>query len=367
MKRFGILFLLICRCVCAGEAAPGQSGKSFADPIDREVDESSPAHRFVIVPGKDPSGWSFTLEPYLWATGMAGKIGVKGEPPSSIDYSARTVLQHLDWGIFAKGEVRKDKWGLLADGFFAQLSASGSQPGGLYKDIDVTVQQGMASLALAYRVLEDRAWFVDVYAGARYNYLGIDVTGSLDDSAIQQLGDTVVERVSSEARSRLEDIVREELARRGENRSPILPDRAANALRDALAARMKAKAAPEIAKAEAAIASAKKKLSKAITEALEDELSTGDSGAQWWVDPIVGLRAQVNLTRWLFLAAQGDVGGFYAGSRIAWNVQATVGVNFTRNVYAEIGYRYFYMDYNRDGAVYDAAEFGLFSGIGVKF
>jgi hypothetical protein len=369
MKRLRILVLLLCPGLHAGELTFGpklrEAGKSLTEPVGD--DSASSGRRFVIVPGKDPEGWSFTLEPYLWAIGMAGKIGVKGEPPSSVDYNARTVLQHLDWGIFAKGEVRKDKWGLLADGLFAQLSASGSQPGGLYKDIDVTVQQGMASLALACRVVEDRAWFVDVYAGARYNYLGIDVAGSVNETTLQQLGDTIVERVAAEARAGLGSVIQDELARRGENRRPVLPERAANALHEALAARLKAKAAPEIARAEAAVTVAKRKLASEIAEALRDELSTGERGEQWWVDPIIGARGQINFTRWLFLAAQGDVGGFYAGSRIAWNVQATVGINFTRNVFAEVGYRYFYMDYNRSGAVYDAAEFGLFSGLGVKF
>ena len=368
MRRIGILFLLLSPCLHAGEPVARASGKSFTDPIESERVSPLLDDRFVTVPGKDPSGWSFNLEPYLWATGMAGKIGVKGEPPSSIDYRPKTVLQHLDWGVFARGEIRKDKWGLLADGFFAQLSASGSQPGGLYRNLDVTVQQGMASLALAYRVAERRAWFIDVYAGARYNYLGITATGEVNDETVDELSNAVVERIASDVRSTLEDAVRGELTRRKAERSPsVLPDRLANALREALAAQVKAKAAPEIARAQAAVAAAKKKLAGEIAEALRDNLSTEERGDQWWFDPIVGLRGQVNITRWLFLAAQGDVGGFYAGSRIAWNVQATIGVNITRNVYAEAGYRYFYMDYDRDGAIYDAAEFGIFSGIGVKF
>ena len=85
------------------------------------------------------------------------------------------------------------------------------------------------------------------------------------------------------------------------------------------------------------------------------------------MDPIVGLRGQINFTRWLFLAAQGDVGGFGAGSQIAWNAQASLGVNFTRNLFGELGYRYFYMDYTNGGALYNAAEAGIFGGIGVKF
>ena len=42
-------------------------------------------------------------------------------------------------------------------------------------------------------------------------------------------------------------------------------------------------------------------------------------------------------------------------------------VNFTRNLFAEMGYRYFYMDYVKNGLIYDAAQSGLFMGVGVKF
>jgi len=79
------------------------------------------------------------------------------------------------------------------------------------------------------------------------------------------------------------------------------------------------------------------------------------------------VRGQVNLTRWLFLAVKCDVGGFYAGSRIAWNLNGSIGVNFTRNIFAELGYRYYYLDYDNAGLLYKTAEKGIFSGIGVKF
>ncbi len=121
------------------------------------------------------------------------------------------------------------------------------------------------------------------------------------------------------------------------------------------------------AQAQARAAQAEKKLSKAIARRIENALPTFASGDQWWVDPIIGLRGQVNFTCWLFLAVQGDVGGFGAGSWFAANVTATLGVNITRNIFLETGYRFFYMDRSNDGFTYNAGEYGLFSGIGLKF
>ena len=100
--------------------------------------------------------------------------------------------------------------------------------------------------------------------------------------------------------------------------------------------RIDARLAQARANAQARVSQAEKKLSKAIAQRIESALPTSDSGNVWWIDPILGLRGQINFTRWLFLAAQGDVGGFGAGSQIAWNVQATLGVNFTRNIFAEL-------------------------------
>jgi len=45
-----------------------------------------------------------------------------------------------------------------------------------------------------------------------------------------------------------------------------------------------------------------------------------------WTDPLLGLRAVVPILDWLSVMALGDIGGFSAGSRLAW--QAMLGVDF---------------------------------------
>ena len=377
---------------------------------------------FEVVPGKDPNGWSFIIEPYLWGLGVDGTVGVK-RFDTHVDYNPVTVVKHLDWGIMAEGEVRKGKWGILGDGFFAQLSASGDPPGPLYNNANIKLQQGMVELALAYRIIDDRRGFLDIYAGARYNYFGIDVDASIDEAGIQDVSDDATRRISGAVGARvqravsaeaqklrtelgneeaiLEEDTRNRLARdlesdlqarlrrelagsrplreavrtedvlriakgvRGEYRAfvdAVLAERLAQER-----ARLDAAEANEVTKARARVAQAEKRLSKALSQELENRLPTSRSGDQWWVDPIIGLRTQINFTRWLFLALQGDVGGFGAGSEIAWFASGSLGVNFTRNLFAEMGYRYFYMDYVKNGLIYDAAQSGLFMGVGVKF
>src|SRR4029453_4586254 len=114
-----------------------------------------------------------------------------------VDYNPLTVVKHLDWGIMAEAEVRKGKWGILGDGFFAQLSATGDPPGPLYNNANIKLQQGMVELAFAYRIIDDRRGFLDIYAGARYNYFGIDVGASIDDSGVQEVGSLFARKIVS--------------------------------------------------------------------------------------------------------------------------------------------------------------------------
>ena len=108
-------------------------------------------------------------------------------------------------------EVRKGRWGILGDGFFAQLSGSGEPSGPLYDSANVTVQQGLASLALAYRVIDDRRGFVDVYAGARYNYFGINIGTSTDNAGIQQVGNDPAQSIASAVDARVQSAVNAEV------------------------------------------------------------------------------------------------------------------------------------------------------------
>lgn len=399
----------------AGETTPPAppAKHSLFEPIEDFTRDSilKPVAPFELVPGKDPNGWGFVLEPYVWAMGLDGNVGVKGLPASHVNSSARTVLQHLDWGIFARGEIRKGRWGLLADGYYAALSASATPSNKIYDSANVGLQQSLVSLALAYRIIDDRRGYLDLYAGARYNFIGSQFNSSLNDSRISQISDNLTSalgnRVDSaldsaisaaiaKATSSIDGIVSEisgnvgdrikeselrrlllgnedlrEMIRRGVLKGELTSDRVKDAFREYVRASAMAKvsAAKGVVDPvlESAASNAKKKLSKEISNRIKDVTPTYAAGSQWWVDPIIGLRGQINFTRWLFLAAQGDVGGFYAGSQIAWNVQATLGVNITRNVFAELGYRYMYVDYANGGFLYNMNSYGLYSGLGVKF
>lgn len=405
---------------------------SFLEPVGDFVNDSiiRPTAPFELVPGKNPNDWEFVVMPYLWAMGLSGKTGVGGLPPMNVNMSSKKILQNLDWAIMGQGEIRKGRWGLMADGYYAALSGSGELGGNLYKSGSLQLQQGLASLALAYRIVDDRRGFLDVYAGARYNYLGIQADLTQDPGGISALGDDIANGVASKISDKIRSLlasdrsllesslagavesgVSSELLSKHSKSKPTAehvalldrlagpssrrdrgPDRGPSRdvlraidrreLRNVLASAqgnireyIRAEAAAQVAAANGTLTpeiqarsdAAKNKMAKSISNAVEQSLPTHVAGDQWWIDPIVGLRGQINFTRWLFLAAQGDVGGFGAGSQITYNAQATLGVNFTRNIFGELSYRYMYVDYNKNNFLYQMNTFGLFSSLGFKF
>ncbi len=442
------LLLVTCATSPGGTPVePAPKKRSFLDPIGDFARDSilHPKTPFELVPGKDPNGWGFVIEPYLWAMGLSGSTGIVGMPPANVSFDASKVLQQLDWGIMGAAEVRKGRWGLLADGYYADLSGSSELGGVLYKSGSLDIQQGLASLSLAYRIIDDRRGFLDIYAGARYNYLGVEVYGNTDSEGIQDLSTGMTDRVASAIDSRVQqsvenirnqviaavssekqalegDIVQSVEAnlankvieraaadvqtrvdrrflkdlrerrldpvslgdrRRADSRREGIDPRRAEILRRSFRADrtgvfgdyIRAAVELEVARArgeetsalEKKAASAKAKASKQLANNIEEALPTQGSGDEWWVDPIIGLRGQINFTRWLYLTAQADVGGFGAGSQITWNVIGALGVNFTRNVYAELGYRYMYVDYTNDSFFYRMNSYGIYSSLGVKF
>lgn len=291
-----------------------------------------PKQPFELVPGKDPNGWAFVLEPYAWGPGLYGKVGLLDLPTASVNQSTVDILKKLNWGLFLRGEVRKGRWGLIADGFYAKFSMESDPGAGLYKSISAVSQQSMVSVALACRVLSDKRFYGDVYAGARYNYLGASASAEIDRAGVEALSRRLIETAAERFAPAL-------LAK-----YPGLKNVPASTLRQAAAIGV-----------------------RKLSDRIEEKLPTNVDASRWWIDPIIGLRGQVNFTRWLFAAAQADVGGFGAGSQITWNTQATLGVNFSRNIGFEAGYRYMYIDYDKDNFLYNVNMPGVFAGILLKF
>jgi hypothetical protein len=86
-----------------------------------------------------------------------------------------------------------------------------------------------------------------------------------------------------------------------------------------------------------------------------------------WVDPLVGLRGQAELSdRWFFRYA-GDVGGFGVSSDLIWNAFAGIGYNVNDSVGLLVGYRALGIDYSDGGFNMDVVSHGPVMGLEVRF
>lgn len=131
-------------------------------------------------------GWTFTLAPYLWATGLKGDIGVDGLPEVDVDVSFSDVLKHFDIGFMGAGEARYDRFGILTDLLYVKLSAhDGVNTRFIDADIDLTQKELTTLGAFEYRVLEGEGGSLDVLAGGRLWWLKteLDFDGAKIDAS----------------------------------------------------------------------------------------------------------------------------------------------------------------------------------------
>lgn len=378
----------------------------------------------VVIPqAPDDPGWTFRVEPYGWLTGLNGRTGV-GPLVANVDQSFSDIFDDINMAAALQIEARRGRLGILADGFYADLGSSGETPGPFYDDAGLDIKQFIGELAVAWRVYESPKAFVDVYAGMRYNDLKTDVSGSPDLAGNQAIGQTVADRVVStinervdsevesraddfesaaaaerdlieedlrsavlnDARDRVERDVRRQLDRFGRDHgfgknhrlvrvvtAEVKAERLALARANAQLATAKLRASAdatlqtEVAKAQAQVNKSEASLAKAIGNRITAALPTEASADVNWIDPIIGLRAQYDLTEKWYLAAKSDIGGFGVGSDFTWTAQATVGYQINESVSTEIGYRYMDSDFTDGAFVYDVAEHGVYLGLNVRF
>jgi hypothetical protein len=165
---------------------------------------------------------------------------------------------------------------------------------------------------------------------------------------IDALKDSIRSVIASRIGDRLEDIqrhpnipigplggrIRQEIAQRVEN---FIQEKEA-ALRariDALHLRGEARRAA----VQRAVDAAKARIGFQLALRLNKSLSQTKSKDDFWFDPYVGLRGRYNFNKTYYTAVRGEIGGFGVGADLMWEVEGVVGINLTRSIFTEIGYR----------------------------
>jgi hypothetical protein len=349
--------------------------------------------------------WQFTLAVPGLMPSLNGTIGVRGVN-ANIDIGLDQILQHLDMMFAMRAEARKGPFGMYAEVFYVGLSDD-TQVGGLINNIHETVNPYLIDWGLSWRLINQPNWFVDFAAGSHYTNVYEQLELHSDPPLIQQTSQKFVTNISDDLVARLNndishsefitqlkatiasDIVsqidrHDSLHRHERNpRIPIGPlggrteqdiarlvhdfvqakETALRARIDALHLRGEARRAA----VRRAVNAAETQIVNQLTFTLDRKLGQTISRDDGWFDPYVGLHTRYNFNKTFYAAVRGEVGGFGVGADLMWQVEGVLGINVSRYIFTEIGYRALAADFEKDNFTFDMVLHGPQITTGITF
>lgn len=134
--------------------------------------------------------WWFISATNSWVTAIDGEVGWRGMTVSA-DTSMSEVLDSLDLAYMTHFEFGYKRWSIGLDGVYAKLSDGASyEYGPIHGSMEMELEQAFVTARLQYRLVENEALTLDIFAGARWTYISteVDVHTSLsfDRPALQR-------------------------------------------------------------------------------------------------------------------------------------------------------------------------------------
>lgn len=125
----------------------------------------------------EASGWTFTVEPYMWLAGIDGTVAALGGPPVDIDASISDVLSALDIGLMGVGQARNGRFSIAGDAFWVKLGDEGGTPRQVLADkYDLTINNLMLTGVAGYSLIYQDGVNFDLVGGARLWSIENDLT-----------------------------------------------------------------------------------------------------------------------------------------------------------------------------------------------
>jgi opacity protein-like surface antigen len=111
-----------------------------------------------------------------WISGLSGDVGVKGVV-SDIEVGFEELFDHLTHvPIVLSADIRYKRWEFFGDGQYLEVGDSATLPGLLFTNANVHVKSGLAEAFLGYRLINCDKAALSIFAGARYTYLGANIS-----------------------------------------------------------------------------------------------------------------------------------------------------------------------------------------------
>jgi hypothetical protein len=347
--------------------------------------------------------WHFTIAAPGWMAGTDGTIGIRGIN-ADIDVGFDEILEHLDMIFAMRAEAQKGPFGIYGEVIYIGLSDH-AQINRLINNVDEQVDLTLVDGALSWRLINKPRGSLDFVAGTHYSNVYERLELHSDPIAIQQASEQFVDDVAADLRDRLNrDIsegefidalkssIRSNIASRigdrleDHERHPSIPigplggrireritQRVENFIeekRAALEARVNAlqlRGEARRAAVRRMVNAAKARIANQLSVRLNRSLNQTLSRDDYWFDPYIGLRGRYNFNKVFYTAVRGEIGGFGVGADLMWEVETVVGINLTRSIFTEVGYRALGVDYDNDGLLFDAVMHGPQITTGITF
>ena len=347
--------------------------------------------------------WQFTIAAPGWMAGLDGTIGVRGVN-ADIDIGFDQILQHLDMIFAARTEARKGPFGIYGELIYIGLSDN-AQINRLINNIHEQVDLTLVDGGLSWRLFNQPRWSLDFAAGTHYTNVYERLELHSDPVAIQQASQRFVNNIADDLRSRLDqDISNSEFLEalkstikadiinrignaleRHQNRPDIPIGPLGGRIREEIAQRVehfielkKAELRARIdalvergldrrAAVDRVVNEAKARIANQLAVRLNKSLSQTLARDDYWFDPYVGLRARYNFNKTYYTAVRGEIGGFGVGADLMWEVETVVGINLTRSIFTDIGYRALGGNFEDNGFRFDTVMHGPQITTGITF
>ncbi len=347
--------------------------------------------------------WQFTIAVPGWLASTNGTIGIRGVN-ADIDVPVTEVLQHFDAILAGRVEAQKGPFGIYGELIYMGLSDV-AQINGLINNIHETMDLTYVDGALSWRFINQPRWSLDFAAGTHYTNIYEQLELHSDPVAIQQASQRFVNNIADDLRSRLDqDISNSEFL--AELRSTIQADiisRIGNALerqqsrpnipigplggriredvarivedfiqakKTALRIRIDAlhlRGAARRAAVNRIVSAAEAQIVHQLAATLDTKFDQTIARDDDFFDPYVGLRGRYNFNKAFYTAVRGEIGGFGVGADLMWQVEGVIGINLTRSIFTEIGYRALGVDYENDDLLFDVVLHGPQITTGITF
>jgi hypothetical protein len=377
----------------------GLIGSSGAGTLDLQPKETAPPS----ITQSEP--WQFTIAAPGWVAGLDGTIGVRGVN-ANFDIGQDEILNHLDMIFAMRAEAQKGPFGIYGELIYIGLSDD-AQVRGLINNVHEQVDQTLVDTALSWRLFNQPRWSLDFAAGTHYTNVYERLTLNGDVVAIHQSSEQFVTNISDDLVARLNndisnsrflatltstiesDIVSRidpQDALHNHERKPNIPigplggrirEDVAQVVNDFIQAKeaalrirvdaLKLKGEARRAAVSRIVAAAQAKIADQLAYTLDTKLHQSIARQDDWFDPYLGLRGRYNFNKTFYTAVRGEIGGFGVGADLMWEVEGVLGINLTRSIFTELGYRALGGNYENDGFRFDAVMHGPQITTGITF